>query len=326
MKAIRVHEFGPPEVMKLEEIPGAKPGPGAVLVKIRAAGVNPVEAYMRAGTYPRKPPLPYTPGSDGAGEIAAVGADVKDLKPGDRVYISGYSDSPSGAGTYAEFAVCMPSQLYHLPARASFAQGAALGVPYGTAYRSLFQRAAGKPGETVLVHGATGGVGIACVELAHARGLIVIGTGGTDAGLQIVREHGADVVVNHREPNYTDAIMRATGGRGVNLIVEMAAHINLDRDLSLLTKNGRVVVVGNRGRVEIDARQAMSRDAAILGMTMFNASESDLVEVHAALIAGLSNGTLNPVIGREFPLADAPRAHAALMDSSGALGKVVLIP
>jgi NADPH2:quinone reductase len=270
--------------------------------------------------------LPYTPGSDGAGEVAAVGADVKDLKPGDRVYISGYSDSPSGAGTYAEFAVCMPSQLYHLPARASFAQGAALGVPYGTAYRSLFQRAAGKPGETVLVHGATGGVGIACVELAHARGLIVIGTGGTDAGLQIVREHGADVVVNHREPNYTDAIMRATGGRGVNLIVEMAAHINLDRDLSLLTKNGRVVVVGNRGRVEIDARQAMSRDAAILGMTMFNASESDLVEVHAALIAGLSNGTLNPVIGREFPLADAPRAHAALMDSSGALGKVVLIP
>ena len=326
MKAIRVHEFGNPDVMKLEEMPDPKPGPGALLVKIRATGVNPVEAYMRAGTYPRKPPLPYTPGSDGAGAIAAVGADVKDFKPGDRVYISGYGDSPSGAGTYAELAVCTPSQLYHLPARASFAQGAALGVPYGTAYRSLFQRAAGKPGETVLVHGATGGVGIACVELAHARGLTVIGTGGTDAGLKIVREHGADVIVNHREPNYTDAIMRATGGRGVNVIIEMAAHINLDRDLSLLTKNGRVVVVGNRGRVEIDARQAMSRDAAILGMTLFNASESDLAEIHAALISGLSNGTLNPVIGKEFPLADAPRAHAALMESSGALGKVVLIP
>jgi NADPH:quinone reductase len=326
MKAIRVHEFGPPDVMKLEEMPDPKPGPGAVLVKIRAAGVNPVEAYMRSGMYPRKPPLPYTPGSDGAGEVAAVGVDVKHLKPGDRVYVSGYADSPSGAGTYAEFALCMPSQLYHLPARASFAQGAALGVPYGTAYRSLFQRAAAKPGETVLVHGATGGVGIACVELAHARGLTVIGTGGTDAGLTIAREHGADVVVNHRGSNYTDEIMSATGGRGVNVIVEMAAHVNLDRDLSLLTRNGRVVVVGNRGRVEIDPRQAMGRDAAILGMTLFNASESDLAEIHPALIAGLSNGTLNPVIGQEIPLADAPRAHAALMESSGALGKIVLIP
>jgi NADPH2:quinone reductase len=326
MKAIRVREFGNPEVMKLEDVPDPKPGPGQVLVRIRAAGANPVEAYMRAGTYPRKPPLPYTPGSDGAGEVAAVGAEVKDLKPGDRVYISGYADSPSGAGTYAELAACAPSQLYHLPARASFAQGAALGVPYGTAYRSLFQRAVGKPGETVLVHGATGGVGIACVELAHARGLTVIGSGGTDAGLKVAREHGADVVVNHRESNYTDEIMRATDGRGVNVIIEMAAHINLDRDLSLLARNGRVVVVGNRGRVEIDARQAMGRDAAILGMTLFNASESDLAEIHAALIAGLSNGTLNPVIGKEFPLADAPRAHAALMESSGALGKIVLIP
>ena len=326
MKAIRVHEFGNPEVMKLEDVPDPKPGPGQVVVRIRAAGVNPVEAYMRAGTYPRKPPLPYTPGSDGAGEVESVGADVKNFKPGDRVYISGYADTPSGAGTYAERAIAVPSQLNHLPAPASFAQGAALGVPYGTAYRSLFQRAASKPGETVLVHGATGGVGIACVELAHARGLTVIGTGGTDAGLTIVREHGADVIVNHREPNYTDAIMRATGGRGVNVIIEMAAHINLDRDLSLLTKNGRVVVVGNRGRVEIDARQAMSRDAAILGMTLFNASESDLAEIHAALIAGLSNGTLNPVIGKEIPLADASRAHAGLMESAGALGKVVLIP
>jgi NADPH2:quinone reductase len=326
MKAIRVHEFGNPDVMKLEEMPDPKPGPGQVLVRIRAAGVNPVEAYMRSGTYPRKPPLPYTPGSDGAGEVVAVGADVKDFKPGDRVYIAGYADSPSGAGTYGELAACVPSQLHHLPARASFAQGAALGVPYGTAYRSLFQRAAAKPGETVLVHGATGGVGIACVELAHARGLTVIGSGGTEAGLRIAREHGADVVVNHREANYTDEIMRATGGRGVNVIVEMAAHINLDRDLSLLAKNGQVVVVGNRGRVEIDARQAMGRDAAILGMTLFNASDSDLAEIHAALIAGLSNGSLNPVIAKEIPLADAPRAHAALIESTGALGKVVLIP
>ncbi len=325
MKAIRVHEFGGPSVLKLEEIPEPKPGPGEVLVRVRAAGVNPVDAYMHTGTYARKPPLPYTPGQDGAGEVEAVGAEVAGVKTGDRVYIAGVGNTAAGAGTYAERAICMPSQLHRLPARASFGQGAALGVPYCTAYRALFQKAAAKPGETVLVHGATGGVGIAAVELAHARGLTVIGTGGTDQGLAAAREHGADVVVNHRGPNYTDEIMRATGGRGVNLIVEMAAHVNLDRDLGLLAKWGRVVVVGNRGRVEIDARQAMGRDATILGMTLFNVTDVEFVEIHAGLIAGLENGTLSPLVGRELPLAEAARAHEAVMEP-GALGKTVLLP
>ena len=325
MKAIRVHEYGGPAVMKLEEIPDPRPGPGELLVRVRAAGVNPVDAYMHTGTYVRKPPLPYTPGQDGAGEIEAVGADVTGFKTGDRVYIAGTGHTVAGVGTYAECAICTPSQLHRLPARTSFGQGAALGVPYCTAYRALFQRAAAKPGETVLVHGATGGVGIAAVQLAYGRGLTVIGSCGTDKGLAAVKEHGADVVVNHRAPNYADDIMRATAGRGVNLIIEMATHVNLDRDLGLLAKWGRVVVVGNRGRVEIDARQAMGRDAAILGMTLFNVTDVEFVEIHAALITGLENGTLNPLIGREFPLADAARAHEAVMEP-GALGKIVLVP
>ena len=141
MKAIRVHEFGGPAVMKLEEVPDPKPGPGEVVVRVRAAGVNPVDAYIHTGTYARKPALPYTPGQDGAGEVEAVGADVKDFKAGDRVYICGVGNTVAGAGTYAELALCIPSQLHPLPARASFAQGAALGVPYCTAYRALFQRA-----------------------------------------------------------------------------------------------------------------------------------------------------------------------------------------
>ena len=325
MKAIRVAEFGGPAVMKLEEIPGPVAGRGDVVVRVGAAGVNPVDAYMHTGTYARKPLLPYTPGQDGAGEIVAVGADVVDFKAGDRVYICGVGNTIAGAGTYAELALCVPSQLHHLPARVSFGQGAALGVPYCTAYRALFQRAGAKPGETVLIHGATGGVGIAAVELAHARGLRVIGSGGTDAGLKAAREHGADVVVNHRTAGYTDEIMKATGGKGVSLVIEMAAHINLDRDLGLLAKHGRIVVVGNRGKTEIDARQAMGRDATILGMTLFNVSEADFVEIHAGLIAGLANGTLNPVVGREVPLAEAARAHEAIMEP-GALGKTVLVP
>jgi NADPH2:quinone reductase len=325
MKAIVVREFGGPEVLKLEEVPDPKPGAGEVLVRIRAAGVNPVDAYIHTGTYARKPPLPYTPGFDGAGEVEAVGAGVTDVKPGDRVYVSGPGKTGVGAGTYAELAVCLPSQLHPLPARVSFAQGAALGVPYCTAYRALFQRAWARPGDTIFVHGATGGVGLATVELAHARGIRVIGSGGTDAGLATARAHGADVTVNHREPNYLDAIRQAIGSRGADVIVEMAAHVNLDRDLGLLAKGGRLVVVGNRGRVEIDPRQAMGRDAAILGMTLFNVSDADFVEIHAALIAGLTNGTLNPVVGREMPLADAARAHQTVMEP-GAHGKIVLVP
>ena len=324
MKAIVVREFGKPDVLKLEDnAPDPTPGPGDVLVRIRAAGVNPVDAYIHSGTYVRKPPLPYTPGFDGAGEVERVGADVKGFAAGDRVYIGGPGKNPGGSGSYAERALVLPAHLHKLPSRTTFQQGAALGVPYATAYRALFQRAGARPGETVLVHGATGGVGIACVELAHARGLRVIGSGGTDAGLASVRERGADVVVNHRSPNYTDEIMRATGGQGVNVIVEMAAHVNLDRDLGLLAKFGRVVVVGNRGRVEIDPRQAMGRDAALLGMTLFNVNDADLAEIHAGITAGLANGTLNPMIGRELPLGDAARAHEAVMEP-GALGKIVL--
>jgi NADPH:quinone reductase len=324
MKAIRVNEFGAPGVMHLEDVPDPAPSANDVVVRMRAAGVNPVDAYIRTGTYVRKPSLPYTPGSDGAGDVEAVGADVKGFVRGDRVYVAGYGNSPAGVGTYAELALCSPSQLYRLPTRTTYAQGSALGVPYATAYRALFHRAAARPAETVLVHGATGGVGIAVVQLARAHGMRVIGTGGTDAGLAAVREHGADVAVNHHAPNYTEDIMRATDGRGVDVVIEMAAHINLDRDLSMLAKHGRVVVVGNRGRVEIDPRQTMARDAAILGMTLFNATERDVAEIHAALVAGLANGTLNPVIGQQLPLADAATAHEAVM-KPGALGKIVLV-
>jgi NADPH:quinone reductase len=324
MRAILVREFGGPDVLKLENVPTPQPGPAEVLVRVRAAGVNPVEAYVRAGTYPRLPKLPYTPGSDGAGEVETVGAEVKDFKRGDRVYIAGDNVSAASAGTYAEYALCSQAMLHRLPPNVSFGQGAAIGVPYATAYRALFIRADARPAETVLVHGATGGTGIAAVQIARARGLTVIGTGGTERGIALVREQGAALVVNHKEPKYPDAVLQATDGRGVDVVLEMAAHINLDKDLSVLAPRGRVVVIGNRGRVEIDPRQAMGRDAAILGMTLFNASPAELVSIHAALIAGLANGSLKPVVGREMPLSEAARAHEALMEP-GALGKIALV-
>jgi NADPH:quinone reductase len=320
MKAIRVGEFGGPEVLKIADLPDLKPDAGQVLVRVKAAGVNPVDAYIRSGLYPRKPNLPYTPGTDAGGIIEAVGPNVKRFKPGDRVYTIG-----SGTGVSAELALSDESRVYPLPSKLSFAQGAALGVPYGTAYRALFQRGGGRPHETLLVHGATGGVGIACVQFAKAAGLKVIGTGGTEKGRTLVSENGAHHVVDHRAADYEKQIMAITDGRGVDLIMEMLANVNLAKDLTILATHGRVVVIGNRGTIEINPRDAMSREADIRGMTLFGATESDLAEIHAAISAGLENGSLRPVVGREFPLAEASRAHQAVMET-GAFGKIVLVP
>jgi NADPH:quinone reductase len=286
---------------------------------MHAIGVNPVETYIRAGTYAYKPALPYTPGNDGAGVVEQVGADVNEFRPGDRVYTAG-----SLSGTYAEFALCKTTQVHPLPANVSFAQGAAMGTPYATAYRGLFQRADAKPGETVLVHGASGGVGTAAVQLARARGLRVFGTVGSDEGRKLAREQGAHEVFNHRAPDQFEQIMKATSGHGVDVIVELLANVNLGKDLTILAQGGRVAIIGSRGRVEINPRDAMQRDADLRGLVMPNTSPTDLASIHAALVAGLENGTLRPVIGKEFPLAEAAQAHRAVMEP-GASGKIVLV-
>jgi NADPH2:quinone reductase len=320
MKAIRVREFGPPEVMRLEEIPDPSPGPGQVLVRIRAAGVNPVESYIRTGTYARRPSLPYTPGNDAAGIVEAVGDGVTGVVEGDRVYTS-----ETVTGAYAELALCHAARVHPLPASVSYAQGAAVGVPYATAWRALFQRARSVPGETVLVHGASGGVGIAAIQIARAGGLRVFGTAGTAEGIALVLREKALAAFDHRSAGYLEEAVAATGGRGFDVILEMLANVNLPRDLKALAMGGRVVVIGNRGAVEIDARDAMARDASIVGMSLFNIPDADRTVVHAALAAGLEIGTLRPVIGRELPLSAAPESHVAVM-SPGAKGKIVLIP
>ena len=199
MKAIRVNEFGGPDVLRLEEVGTPQPAPGQVLVRMHAIGVNPVETYIRAGAYARLPALPYTPGNDGAGVVEQIGDSVTEFKPGDHVYTAG-----SLSGTYADFALCKIEQVHCLPKNASFAQGAAMGTPYATAYRGLFQRAEAKPGETVLVHGASGGVGTAAVQLARARGLRVLGTAGSDEGRKLVRDQGAHEVFDHRAPDHSN--------------------------------------------------------------------------------------------------------------------------
>ncbi|HEY6871773.1 MAG TPA: NADPH:quinone reductase [Geobacteraceae bacterium] len=320
MKAVRIHEFGAPEVMRLEEVPDPVPGPGQVVVRVAAAGVNPVDTYIRAGFYRPGLKLPHTPGLDGAGTIVAVGPEVKHRRVGERVYVAW-----SISGTCAEQVLCKEFQTHPLPEGISFAQGAAIGVPYGAAFRALFQRGRALPGETVLVHGASGGAGIAAVQLARAAGLRVIGTAGSEQGEKLVLAQGAHHVLNHRAPGYLDVLPELTCGQGVDIILEMLANVNLGRDLQVLATGGRVVVIGSRGSVEIDPRDAMSREAAILGMTLYSATDKELASMHAAFAAGLANGTLRPVVSREIPLAEAARAHHEVLEKS-TLGKIVLIP
>jgi NADPH2:quinone reductase len=320
MKAIRVKELGGPEKLQLEEVPNPKAGPGQVVVKIEAAGVNPVDVYMRAGTYPRKPKLPYTPGTDGAGTILSVGEGVERWAPGARVYLAG-----SLGGTYAEQSLCEAWAVFPLPGNASFAQGASMHVPYATAYRALFHKAKARPAETVLINGASGGTGIAAVQLARAAGLHVIGTASSERGRKLVAEEGAHQTLDHSAPDHFEKALALTGGRGYDVIVEMLANVNLANDLKILGLNGRVAVVGNRGSIEINPRDAMGRDGSIICMSLWNATPKDLVSIHSALVAGLENETLRPVIRHEIPLSEAARAHEIIMEP-GAYGKIVLVP
>lgn len=324
MKAIRAHAFGGPENLQLDDVPDPQAGEGQVLVRIHAVGVNPYDTYMLSGNYATKPALPYSPGADAAGVVEAVGAGVTSVRPGDRVYIGGTATHRS-YGAYAEKAVCEPQQVHALPERVSFAQGAAINVPYVTAWRALFDRARVQPGETVFIHGASGGMGLAAVQLAYAWGARVIGTASTADGLATVKRQGAIDALNHHQSGYLDRLEELTDGRGPDVILESLANVNLDRDLTVAAHGGRVVVIGNRGRTEIDARKTMGKELSVLGMSMWMTPPADLPRIHAALVAGLATGALTPVIAAELALSEAARAHTLVMES-GAKGKIVLIP
>jgi NADPH2:quinone reductase len=319
MKAIVVKEFGEPEVMKVEDVPKPEAANAQVLVRVHAAGVNPVDTYLRSGLHAHAPKLPYTPGKDSAGVVESVGPDVTKFKLGDRVY-----SADSLTGTYAEYSLCSENQLGRLPDSISFEQGAGIWTPYATSFRALFQKGKAKAGETVLIHGASGGVGIAALQWAKNAGLTAIGTASSDEGKELVKQEGADAVFDHTDEDHLGDIRELTDGH-VDLIIEMLANVNLERDFEALGMFGRIVVVGNRGSLQFTPRQAMTKDATIYGMSLFNASQPEREEIHAAIFNGLSDGYLKPVVRTAFPIADAPRAHHEIIENK-ALGKIVLTP
>ncbi|MEJ7622795.1 MAG: NADPH:quinone reductase [Pyrinomonadaceae bacterium] len=320
MTRIVVREFGEPEVMRLEDAETPEPTGTQVLVKIYAAGVNPVDTYLRSGNHAHAPQLPYTPGKDGAGTVESIGGDVKKFKSGDRVFTSN-----SLSGTYAEYSLCNEADLGVLPDNVSFEQGAGVWTPYATAYRALFQKAEAKSGETVLVHGASGGVGLAAVQWAKDAGLTVIGTASSDEGKRLISDNGCDAIFDHTDETHFDEILEFTGGRGVDVVIEMLANINLERDFECLAMFGRITVVGNRGSLQFNPRLAMTKDATIYGMSLFNSPPSPRAEISSALFDGLKAGHLIPVIRKAFPLAAAAVAHHEVIESKG-FGKIILIP
>jgi len=320
MKAIVVSEFGTPGVMNVTEIPLPEPGVGQVRVKIDAAGVNPVDSYIRAGMYPVLPSLPYTPGMDGAGTVDAVGPEANQWSVGDPVYLT-----RSVSGTYAEYAICQQDTLHRLPGDISADQGAAIGVPGGAAWRSLFDRGGARPGEKLLVHGASGSVGLFAIQLARMTGMEVFGTAGSQAGKTLVCKFGAFDTFNHRDEAYQEQLMAATAGKGFDLILEMLANVNLERDLEMLAPRGRIVIVGSRGRIEIDPRLTMGKETDIRGMSLFNSTLEEDKQIHAGLCGAIASGAVTPVINTVVPLEEAAAAHEkVLMD--GNLGKMVLRP
>ncbi|MHC4927561.1 MAG: NADPH:quinone reductase [Planctomycetota bacterium] len=319
MKAICVHEFGDPDVMGLEEVDLPSPGDDEVIVDIKAVGVNPVDTYIRAGWYgPKK--FPFTPGFDAAGVAAEVGPGVEQFSAGQRVYVSG-----SKTGTYAQQALCKSSCVHPLPEAVSFEQGAALGVPYSTAWRALFQRAGACKGETVLIHGASGGVGLAAGQLAKAAGLYVIATAGSDEGRQAAADCGAEHVLDHHDHRHYDKIMELTEGRGVDVVLEMLANVNLGNVLTVTGKHGRVAVIGSRGTVEINPRDMMAHEVSVLGVMGNLATAEEKAAAFAGIEAGLQDGSLGPVIAMQLPLEQAAKAHLEVMESLHR-GKIILIP
>lgn len=313
-------EFGGPSVLKLcSDLPVPSPGQKQVLIRVHACGVNPVETYIRSGSYARTPSLPYTPGSDVSGVVEAVGKGVCLLQAGDRVFTTG-----TVTGGYAEYTVASEDTVHKLPDSLNYCQGAAMGVPYFTAYRALVHKAHAKPGETVLIHGASGGVGIAACQIARAFGLKVLGTAGTPEGMKLVLNNGAHLAFNHREKDYLEKIKDTTNGLGVNVIIEMLSNVNLSNDLQLLDFGGRVIIVGSRGPIEINPRDTMMKESSVIGVALHFATKSETSECAAALYAGMEAGWLKPVIGPKYTVDKVAQAHEDIINSPGASGKMIL--
>lgn len=317
MKVVQIHTFGGPEVLKTETIEEPTPNENEVKIKLFATGLNPSETYTISGNYGYLvPDLPYVPGFDGSGVIEEVGPNVEGFQKGDRVFLSAFA-AKRNTGTYAEKVVVDADVVYHLPDNISFKEGAALGIPVFTAYRALILKARIRAGETVLIHGASGAVGSMAVQIAKGVGAVVIGTSSTEEGRQQVLDIGADYALNHISDDNMEELMELTNQKGPNVIIEMLANANLETDTEMIADDGRIVIVGSRGSIEITPRNLMTSEATVTGMTFTYPTKEDMDEMIHGVTALLEMGAIQPIVGDQFTLDEAGKAHTALMETSG---------
>ena len=324
MKAVRVTRFGLEHPMELEEVAEPTPGPGEMLVRIAAAGVNPLEVAIRSGNHPRAAAmtLPYTCGTDVAGEIEAVGEGVEAFAPGERVW------GRASTGAYAEKGLLPAGSTGKLPDSMSFAEGAALPIPLLTAWNALVVKGEAAPGDCVLVQGGAGGVGYLAIQLARAIGCRVFATVSSKEKGDFCLAGGAEAAINYREEDVPERVMELTSGRGVDVVVENIGCDNLPSDLKLNAVNGRIVIVGTgtgKGpEVTIPLPAAMGRDARILALSSGNLNPL-VPGILRRLAPLLEGGAIKPHVGRELPLEQANESHEVLL-SGKFLGKINLTP
>lgn len=321
MKAITLHEHGGPDTLQLEEIDRPEPARNELLIEVEAAGVNPVDTYFREGSY-TPVGLPFTPGVDFAGTVEAVGTEVDSFEPGDPVFGTGIGNS-SYQGAYAEYAVVPIDRTVHRPDGVDPVTAGGAGVVAATAWRALIEHAELRPAETVLVHGGSGGVGHAAIQLAAASGARVLATA-SPAYHEHLRSLGADVVFDYAREDLATAVREASDG-GVSVILDHRLDDYLQFDASVAAAGGRIVGIGENDRKVsfTDVTAVRSKDLSYTFMSLFNTP--NLLVALRAIAQFLSEGDLDIHVADFFDLADAPDAHRAVMTDSF-LGKLVIQP
>jgi NADPH:quinone reductase-like Zn-dependent oxidoreductase len=322
MKAIHVHEFGGPEVMKFEDAEDLTGGPGQILVEVRAAGVNPVDTTFRSGAHPlsKSLKLPWTPGIDAAGEVIEVGAGVEGFEVGDRVF------GAAMTGSYAEKAALNGLRTAHIPSNLSFEDCASFPVVLYTAFYAVVVKAGIQPGQTFLIHAGAGGVGSMAIQIAKASGARVITTVSSKEKADVAASLGADIIVNYRDEDFADRCAAETGGWGVDAVIEMVAADNFDGSCRALKKGGTMVLLGSgtgkNPTGSVNYPPFYSKDIDVRGMSLFNA-DSVFPDMLRQVNHLLEAGKVRPLLGEVIPIAEAARAHEVLMTGK-VPGKIVL--
>uniref|UniRef100_A0A8D8SXT4 Quinone oxidoreductase n=2 Tax=Cacopsylla melanoneura TaxID=428564 RepID=A0A8D8SXT4_9HEMI len=321
MYAVQCKRWGEPKVLELTRVNKPPPcQPDEVLVKVVAAGINPVETYIRSGQYPTLPELPAILGTEVSGVVEQVGAGVTHVQVGDKVF----GKPILGKGGYSQYAKLKKLDVYHMPPQLSFSEAAVLYVSYFTAYRALHFKAQMKPGEWVLVHGATGGVGSAAIQIAKAHGLKVVAFAGTDSGKQYVESLGADVGINYNDIGCYDLAIQSIGGKKFDIVLEPFSNVMLANDLTMINKRGRICVVGSRGQIHVNPRGFMQTEVQIYGVSLLSQTPEEGRHTAAILTRGAAEGWVKPNLNHEFFLDELPDAHKAIMKPGSHRGKLVV--